>query len=95
LLRVWNVGTGMEVKKLGPTKDWLYGVTLSHDGKAVATIGYAGTITVWNIDEGKETFSHKREKKVAYCIAFSPDGKYLVTGHDDHNCYVTPLEAPK
>ena len=44
---------GKEVKKMGPTPDDLYGVALSRDGKAVATSGYAGNVTLWNLAEGK------------------------------------------
>jgi WD40 repeat protein len=50
---------------------------------------------VWNIDEGKAISTRKLKKFGAYCITFTPDGKFLVTGHDDHNCYITPVEAPK
>ena len=30
----------------------------------------------------------------AYCVAFLPDGKAIVTGHDNHICYITPLTLP-
>ena len=44
--------------------------------------------------EGKPIMSKKLKAFGAYCIAFTPDGKSLVTGHDNHNCYVTPIEGP-
>ena len=28
-------------------------------------------------------------------VAFTPDGKAVVTGHDNHICYITPLTATK
>jgi WD40 repeat protein len=89
-LRVWDVASGNEVKKLGPTADDLYGIAVSKDGKTVATSGYGGNLTLWNIAEGKAILT-KKIKFGAYCVVFAPDGKSLITGHDDHNIYLTPL----
>jgi len=90
LVHVWNVGTGMETKKFGPTTDDLYGVTFSRDGKQLATVGYGGNLTTWNLADGKPAFS-KKLKSVAYCVAFTPDGKALVSGHDNQMVYVTSI----
>ena len=84
--------TGAEIKKLGPTPDNLYGICLSRDGKTVATIGYAGNLMLWSLDQDKPLFARKL-KPVAYCLAVAPDGKSVVTGHDDHVCYITALPA--
>jgi WD40 repeat protein len=89
-LRMWNVASGMETKKLGPTPDDLYGIAWSRDGKKLATSGYGGNLIVWNLAEGKPA-STRKIKFGAYCIAFTPDGKALVTGHDNHSCYITPI----
>ena len=93
-VRVWDVASGRETKKLGPTADDLYGIALSRDGKAVATSGYAGYVNVWDLAQGKATWTRKLKAFGAYCVAFTPDGKALVTGHDNHVCYVTPLPGP-
>jgi WD40 repeat protein len=90
LVHVWNAGTAAETKKFGPTPDDLYGVTLSRDGKQLATVGYAGNLTTWNLADGKEAFK-KKLKSVAYCVTFSPDGKTLVSGHDNQMIYLTPI----
>src|SRR5262249_43153074 len=90
LVHVWNVGTGMETKKFGPTPDYLYGIVFSRDGKQLATVGYGGHVTAWNLADGKPAFT-KKLKSVAYCVTFTPDGKGLVSGHDNQVVYVTPL----
>jgi len=92
-LRVWNVASGAETKKLGPAPDDLYGIAFSRDGKLLVTSGYGGNVTVWNVAEGKAVVSRKL-KFGAYCVAFTPDGKAVVTGHDNHICYVTTLGPP-
>jgi WD40 repeat protein len=89
-VRLFEVASGNEVKKLGPTEDDLYGVAFSRDGMMLATSGYAGHVKVWNLAEGKATFA-KNLKPCAYCVTFTPDGKALVTGHDNSICYVTPV----
>jgi WD40 repeat protein len=89
-LRQWNVASGMEMKKMGPTPDDLYGLAWSPDKKTLATSGYGGNVIVWDLASGKPA-STRKLKFGAYCIIFTPDGKALVTGHDNHTCYVTPL----
>ena len=94
-VRVWNVADGKERKRMGPTPDDLYGLALSRDGKTLATSGYAGYLHLWDLMTGKMLLSRKLKHFGAYCIAFTPDGKGVVTGHDDHGCYVTSLDGTK
>ena len=91
-VRVWTVADGKEVKKLGPTPDDLYGIAFSRDGKDLVTSGYGGNVTVWNLAEGKPAWT-KKLKFGAYCVLFTPDGKAVITGHDNHICYITPVKA--
>jgi WD40 repeat protein len=81
-----------EMKNMGPTPDDLYGLAFSKDGKALATCGYAGNVTLWNLADGKPATRRKLPKPLAMCIAFTPDGKALVTGHKNV-IYITPLEG--
>ncbi len=90
-VRVFDVASGNEVKKFGPTEDDLYGMAFSRDGKLLATSGYAGYVKVWNLADGKTTMAKKLKAFGAYCVTFTPDGKALVTGHDNGICYVTPM----
>ena len=57
MLRVWNVADGKELKKLGPTPDWIFGLALSRDKKAIATAGYGGHLYLWDLNAGKSTFA--------------------------------------
>jgi WD40 repeat protein len=93
-VRLWDVTTGNQIKAMGPTLDDLYGLAVSRNGNLLATSGYAGYVTLWDLAAGKQRVSHKLKAFGAYCIAFTPDGKSVVTGHDNHHCYVSPVSAP-
>ncbi len=79
-----------ELKSMGPTPDDLYGLAFSKDGKALATCGYAGNVTLWNLADGKPLVTRKLPRPLAMCIAFTPDGKAVVTGHKNV-IYITPI----
>lgn len=53
-VRLWDVTDGKEIKRFDETKDDLYGLALSKDGKTLATSGYGGWVNVWNVDVKKE-----------------------------------------
>jgi WD40 repeat protein len=76
---------------IGPNEDDLYGVAISRDGKSLVTSGYAGWVKVWPIDGGQPTFAQKLKAFGAYCVVFTPDGKAVLTGHDNHSIFLTPV----
>src|SRR5207302_411794 len=46
-IRVWDVATGKETKKLGPTTDDPYAVVWSPDTKLIGVCGYSGLVSTW------------------------------------------------
>src|SRR5262249_49699769 len=59
LVRVFNLATGAETKKMGPTPDDLYGIAFSRDGKLLATSGYGGQLSVWDLTSDKPKWTKK------------------------------------
>lgn len=106
-LRYWNVADGKELKKIGPTFDWIYGLAVSRDGKYVATAGYGGSLRVYDLVAGTQIYPDPDKKKteaadaarkanITYSLTFTPDGKALVTGQHDQKsskgfAKVTPI----
>ena len=85
-LRIWNVTQGKEIKKIGPAPDDLFGLSISRDGRQVATAGSVGSIRVYDAASGAETFSTRLENRlITYGLTFTPDGRQLVVGNDNDN----------
>lgn len=85
-LRYWTLADGKETKKIGPTKDWIFGMAISKDGKNVVTAGYGGSLRVYDIATGNKIFEAKdeeRKQQITYSAVFTPDGKAIVTGQHD------------
>jgi len=90
-VRFFDATSGAETRKLGPTPDDPYGLTLSPDGKTIAVSGYGGHLHAWTVADGKQVLARKLPHFGAYCITFTPDGKSVVTGHANFSCYITPI----
>ena len=102
-LRYWNLADGKEAKKLGPTRDYIFGLAISKDGKHVATAGYGGSLRVYEIATGTKIYDDEdkgrtpRKYWITNCAAFTPDGTAVVTGHekiagkDFHGAKVTSI----
>jgi WD40 repeat protein len=58
-LRYWNIADGKEAKKIGPTPDYIFGLSISKDGKYVATAGYGGSLRVYELTSGNRVFPPK------------------------------------
>ena len=87
-LRYWNIADGKETKKIGPTKDWIFGMAVSKDGSKVLTAGYGGSLRVYEIASGNKIFDDEvqkidRKQQITYSAVFSPDGKAILTGQHD------------
>jgi WD40 repeat protein/serine/threonine protein kinase/energy-coupling factor transporter ATP-binding protein EcfA2 len=58
------------------------GMTLSPDGKTVATCGEDRRVRLWEVESGDQRASFVEREKVVD-LAYSPDGALLATGSDD------------
>jgi WD40 repeat protein len=93
-IRIWDVATAKEAKKLGPTIDDPYAVAWDPKLKRIGVCGYSGLLTVWAPAGGKPVFS-KQIKSPGYCVAFVHDGKALISGHDNGSIVLTPITDGK
>jgi hypothetical protein len=77
IINVWNVPTGRLIHKL-PAK--VMKLTLSLDGRMLATADYEGRVTIWNLTTGAVKHSITADESYVNAMALSPDGETLVTG---------------
>uniref|UniRef100_A0A673NA62 Coronin n=1 Tax=Sinocyclocheilus rhinocerous TaxID=307959 RepID=A0A673NA62_9TELE len=87
-VRLWNLETGEEVKRLSGHQDQIFGMAWSPDGKLLATVCKDGKVRLYDprkstlpIQEGPGPEGHRGARVVWVC-----DGKYLlVSGFDSRS----------
>jgi WD40 repeat protein len=76
-LRLWDLATGRELRRLGTGLKVYHAVAFSPDGKHVAAPTAGGLLRLWEAATGKEVRSFKGPGGTYACFVFSPDGKTL------------------
>ncbi|MFO0825540.1 MAG: hypothetical protein U0792_20870 [Gemmataceae bacterium] len=82
-LRVFDVASGKELRRLAGHASWVTCVAFTPDGRRVISGGRDGAVKVWELATGRmlRTFTHP--KTVPATVALSPDGKKATaTGED-------------
>jgi WD40 repeat protein len=80
-VRLWDTGTGEELRVLGSEDDGGAFFAFSPDGKAVVAGRDGGTV-LWDVATGKEIRQFGDKRGFQYAGAFSPDGKTLALSDD-------------
>jgi WD40 repeat protein len=71
----------------------VYSVSLSPNGKTLATASDDWTIKLWNPETGQKIQTLQGHNSSVYSVSFNPDGKTLVTGSDDKTIKLWNLET--
>jgi WD40 repeat protein len=78
-VRLWDVASGKEVRRLTGHKDAVFAVAFVPDGKTLISAGKDQTVRVWDVGSGKELRQVGSHHVEVRCLALSPDGKTLIT----------------
>ena len=81
-IRVWDAKTHELKNTLTGHTDRIYFVTVSPDGKTIASSSKDKTIRIWNISSGKNITLEGHSAKVN-SVLFSKDGMKIVSASDD------------
>lgn len=95
-VRLWDVETGKQLKKLFEGSDPTYDVAYSHDGKILAAVGDDGFVRFWNTKTYEMLHELKADKEGLYSVVFTPDQTHVVTGGISgkvFECLVPKLDA--
>jgi WD40 repeat protein len=86
---LWDMKSGKDLRQYKPNFSVGDDVTVSPDGKLIASVGGRGDLgsygelTVWNMESGKVLWTQSRSKYYIGEVAFSPSGQTIATGHSD------------
>jgi WD40 repeat protein len=79
-IKLWDAGTGKEIRSLNWLSGGVTSVTFSPDGKILASGSTDGTIKLWNIESGKVLrILTKQTSDPVTSVSFSPDGNILAS----------------
>jgi WD40 repeat protein len=80
-IRLWETGTGKELRRLTGHTGPVAAVALSANGRTLVSGGSDGTIRQWDTTSGRELrkFTVSGEKSQVGALAVSPDGKALAS----------------
>lgn len=92
---IWRVADGGLVQKFEGHFDALYSVTISPDGKLLATGSYDQKIKLWGTGTGTEVRMLTGHNGAVYGLAFRPDGKVLASASGDRTVKLWEVASGK
>jgi hypothetical protein len=82
-VRIWDVETGREVRKLEGHKGIVWTVAVSPDGRRLLSAGNDKAAILWDAETGAEIRRFREHTLEVRCASFLPDGRRAVScGHD-------------
>ena len=82
-IKLWDVGTGVELKTLEGHDNKVLSVAFSPDGRAIASGSGDKTIKLWDSQTGAELKTLTGHSSSVLRVTFSPDGKTLASAGGD------------
>lgn len=84
-LRLWNLNSGIMLKKMEGHRSRVSAVAVSRDGKLITSGDNKGEVIVWHGDSGESLTQAIKAHRWAICsLDISPDGAVLATGSSDN-----------
>ena len=81
-VRLWDVHTGEQKRKLTEHTGDIEGLAFSPDGKTLVSSGSGdGTIRFWDVRTGDQKHAVTGHTDYVYSVAFNPDEKFFASGY--------------
>ncbi|HZH14393.1 MAG TPA: pentapeptide repeat-containing protein [Archangium sp.] len=78
-VRLWDVRTSSELRRLHGHSDWVRSVAFSPDGQWLASGSDDKTVRLWDVRTGSELGRIQGHSDKVMSVAFSPDGQWLAS----------------
>jgi WD40 repeat protein len=85
-IRLWDARRGRLLRRLGDPAEQVTAVTISPDGRRVASGGTAASsnvVRLWNAETGDQVWSQADHTADVLAVSFAPDGSLLATASAD------------
>lgn len=77
--RIWEVGTGRELRRLQGHTEAIKSTEFSPDGRSILTASTDKTVRIWEVATGQELHRLQVHENAVVSAAFSPDGRSVIT----------------
>jgi uncharacterized protein YgiM (DUF1202 family) len=94
-IRLWEPGTGRELRILRGHSGPVLGLGFSRDGRLLASASADGTIRIWDPTQGKEIKALTGRFGAFRAVVFSPDGQLIASVGDDSSLRLWEWAAGK
>ena len=83
LIKLWDVGTGQEIRTLKDHIDAVYALVFTPDGRRLISGGADRTVKIWNPVTGERLYTLSEPTDGLNTLVLSPDGKTLAAAGMD------------
>ena len=84
MIRIWGAASKAPGRTIKGHSGYIYSVSVSNDGKLLASAGAGRTIKVWDARTGAELHTLAGHTSLVHSVAFSSDGARILTASRDH-----------
>jgi WD40 repeat protein len=92
-IKVWDLATGEELKRLQGHENIINALAVSPDGRHIASGSDDKTIKLWDAQTGTEVMTLHGHQAPVYALAFSPDGKQIASGSYSNDATIILWDA--
>ena len=92
-IKLWQPGTGNQIRTLTGHSNWVISVAFSPDGQLLASGSWDKTIKLWQPSTGEEICTLTGHSDSVDSVAFSPDGQLLASDSDDKTIKIWQLSS--
>ena len=94
-LKVWDLGTGRELRILIGHSNTITAVAVTPDGQRAVSASGDHTLKVWDLGSGRELRALTGHTSSVYAVAVTSDGQRAVSASQDHTVKMWDLQTGK